>query len=169
MILQIIQTIWFFLPAGFANMFASLSKRINFLNYPINKKLFGSNKTYRGFLFGVLAAIIICFIQFLLYPYTKTIAITNYSNFILIGFLLGFGALLGDLIESFFKRRIKIKPGKSWPIFDQLDWIIGAIILSSLYIRLSATHIIIAIIFAIIIHPTFNLLGYNLRLQKNKF
>ena len=44
-------------------------------------------------------------------------------------FSLCFGALIGDIIESFFKRRIGKNRGEDWIIFDQLDFIIGALIL----------------------------------------
>ena len=163
------QTIWFFLPAGIANMSASLSKYIPFLDISISKKYLGKNKTYRGFLFGIIVAILVTYIQYLLYPNIKLIAITNYQNFIFLGFLQGFGALLGDSVESFFKRKKNIPPGKSWFPFDQIDWILGAIILSFLYIKLPISIIIVALIFAMIAHPLINLLGYTLKLQKNKF
>jgi CDP-2,3-bis-(O-geranylgeranyl)-sn-glycerol synthase len=42
------------------------------------------------------------------------------------GLLMGLGAGVGDLVKSFFKRRIDIEPGASWPVFDQLDFFIGA-------------------------------------------
>ena len=66
----IIQTFWLLLPAGFANMAPVLFKWIPLMNYPVdyNKKfrdkpVFGKNKTYRGFLFGILIAILVVFIQ----------------------------------------------------------------------------------------------------------
>ena len=42
---------------------------------------------------------------------------------------MGFGALFGDALKSFFKRQIGIRPGHSWMPFDQVDWIVGAVIL----------------------------------------
>ena len=44
----------------------------------------------------------------------------------LIGFLLGFGALLGDALGSFIKRRMGIGRGKPAPILDQIDFLIVA-------------------------------------------
>jgi CDP-2,3-bis-(O-geranylgeranyl)-sn-glycerol synthase len=43
--------------------------------------------------------------------------------------MLGLGALLGDAIESFFKRRNNVPPGESWFPFDQTDYIIGGLAL----------------------------------------
>ncbi|KAA0006124.1 MAG: CDP-archaeol synthase, partial [Thermoplasmata archaeon] len=40
-----------------------------------------------------------------------------------------FGALLGDIVESFFKRRVGKERGEDWIPFDQVDFLIGALIL----------------------------------------
>jgi len=129
---MIIKIMWFMMPAFFATMMPVFVRKSNFLNAPINKTIFGKNKTYRGFFFGIITSIIIIFLQMLLYqyPFFQGLSLIDYStsNFILIGFLMGFGALFGDLIKSFFKRRFNIKSGKSWVPFDQIDYVIGTIL-----------------------------------------
>jgi len=40
------------------------------------------------------------------------------------------GALLGDIVESFFKRRMGKERGEDWIPFDQLDFVVGALLLS---------------------------------------
>ena len=40
---------------------------------------------------------------------------------------ISFGALIGDIIESFFKRRIGKGRGEDWIPFDQIDFILGAL------------------------------------------
>ena len=47
-------------------------------------------------------------------------------------FSICFGALLGDIIESFFKRRIGKKRGEDWIPFDQIDFILGVFFFSFL-------------------------------------
>ena len=165
----ILKTIYFFLPAAFANMAPVLFKNINFLNKPINKRLFGSHKTYRGFFFGIILAIALSFIQLLLNNFNFSIIQYTATNFLLFGFLLGFGAMLGDLAKSFFKRRIGIKPGKSLILFDQLDWIIGAIILTFPIINYSLIQILSLLVIYGSLHPLINLLGYILKIKRNKF
>lgn len=174
----IIQTFWLLLPAGFANMAPVLFKWIPFINYPVdfnrkfrNKPIFGKNKTYRGFLFGILTAILIVFIQKNLYESTSSISLINYSeiNVFLLGFLMGFGALFGDLIESFFKRQIGIGPGKPWFPFDQTDWVIGSLIFSAFYIHIEIKIMVVSILLFGILHPIINLIGYYLGIKKNKF
>jgi len=43
-----------------------------------------------------------------------------------------FGALIGDIIKSFFKRRIGKKRGQDWIPFDQIDFILGVLFFSFL-------------------------------------
>ncbi|MGD2072618.1 MAG: CDP-archaeol synthase [Candidatus Thorarchaeota archaeon] len=176
--MEVLKTLYFFLPAGMANIVPALFKKARFLNYPIdfnfkiNKRpVIGSHKTYRGLFFGVLFAIITAGIQFLVGGCYPSLSIVEYTqtNFLVIGFLLGFGALFGDLVKSFFKRRVRIEPGKPWWGFDQTDWIIGAIILSSIIIKYSLIQIISLVIFYGIMHLIINLLGWELKIKKNKF
>ena len=105
----ILKCIYLMLPAYFANMSPVIFKKINFLDYPVdfNKKIsgqpiFGRNKTFRGFFFGVISAIVIAYLQFLLYnaDFFNKLSFTDYNNWILFGFLMGFGALAGDLAKS---------------------------------------------------------------------
>jgi len=172
----LLQAIWLFLPAGIANMAPVLFKWMPFLNYPIDcnlkfrgKPLFGRNKTWRGLIVGTITATIFVYIQSLLQPLIPSWYIFDYSSIsiILLGVLLGAGALVGDFIESFFKRQNNIGPGKSWPVFDQLDWIIGATIFTLFYQPLNIWIIVWALIIFGVLHPLCNILGYLLKLKKN--
>ena len=111
----ILKSMYLMLPAYFANMAPVIVKKINIFDYPVdfNKKfgkkpLFGKHKTFRGFIFGIVFAITIAYVQFRLAEADSfwSISILDYEKWLLIGFLMGFGALSGDLIKSFFKRRI---------------------------------------------------------------
>jgi len=165
----ILEIIWFFLPAYAANMAASIFK-LKFLNFPISEKIFGSHKTYRGFLIGLISALIIVSIQKLLFSFDffQKISYLNYAkNFLLIGFLLGSGALFGDLIKSFFKRRLKIPPGEKWIPFDQIDYTLGALIFISFLWRPSLIFILSAIILNFFLHILINHLGFWLGIRKS--
>jgi Putative integral membrane protein DUF46. len=48
-----------------------------------------------------------------------------YSNY-LEGLLIVSGALVGDIVGSFVKRRLKIRQGDSLPVFDQIGFIVFA-------------------------------------------
>jgi CDP-2,3-bis-(O-geranylgeranyl)-sn-glycerol synthase len=169
------------LPAGLSNMVPVFFRRINFLNYRVDfgkswrgRPLFGTNKTLRGLFFGTLSSILLVGLQTLLYlnyGYFRSISFIDYSqhSFILIGFLLGFGALFGDLVESFFKRRFRIKPGKRWFPWDQLDFLIGSLIFLSFTYIPSWQALVLIIIAGPILHVTFKHLGYYLRINKEKW
>jgi len=154
------ESIWFMLPAYAATIVPFYARKINFLNYPINKKLFGQNKTYRGLFFGIAWAIFIAYLQVELYTkyfVVKALSIVLYDriNYFLFGFLLGFGALFGDLVKSFFKRRLNIKEGKSWFPFDNIDYAIGALAFVSFVYVPPIEHIIIVVILSGLLHFLF--------------
>lgn len=135
-----------FFPAMAANAFPVILGKISYFKKPINKKSFGSNKTWKGFIFGILIGgfsgyCIEVLSKILHYPITMNLYL---------GLLLGFGTLLGDLVKSFFKRRVGIKPGNNWFPFDQIDWIIGAYIFT--FPLFSFTEFIILLILATILH-----------------
>jgi len=176
----ILECLWFLVPAGLANMAPVLVKRrFGFLAIPIDfnrtlkgKPIFGKNKTWRGLILGILAGVGGFAVQKWLYQFLffKRISLIDYNHFgLMLGFLLGLGAIVGDLMESFFKRRINISPGQTWFPFDQIDWILGSLAFSSIlyFPSFSALFIIISLGFGL--HPIANYTGYLLRIKKNKF
>ena len=176
--LLILQCFYFMLPAYFANMAPVIVKKINILNLPIdfnkkisNKPLFGKNKTFRGLVFGVLFAIIIAYIQFIFYNnnFLSDFALTDYSNWLLLGFLMGFGAIFGDLVKSFVKRRLNYEPGKPFVPWDQTDFVIGALIFVFPLVTLSISKIIIIIILSFVLHIIVNHLAFYTGVRKEKW
>ena len=167
------------LPAYFANMapiivkdaFKSLKIPIDFNKKIKNKPIFGKNKTFRGLFFGVIFAVIIAYLQFLLYKNNifVNISIADYSNWLLIGFLMGFGAIFGDLIESFIKRRMNYDPGKSFVPFDQLDFVIGALIFIYPLVALSLSKIIIILLLSFVLHIIVNHIAYYIKLRREQW
>ncbi len=147
-----------------------LFKKVPILAYPIDcgvtfcgKRVLGTNKTWRGLLAGIIMATLFVYLQ-------KWLNIVDYSeiNPLILGPLLGAGALVGDAVESFFKRQRGIKPGHSWIPFDQTDWIIGAVIFAEIYIKIGLTDALIVIVIAGLLHPLANIISFALKLQKVK-
>ena len=54
-----------------------------------------------------------------------------------IGFIMGFGAILGDAIGSFTKRRINLKSGAPFPIVDQVGFVVTSFLLIDIFVNLS--------------------------------
>jgi CDP-2,3-bis-(O-geranylgeranyl)-sn-glycerol synthase len=176
--LFIIQAVWFLLPAYLANTIPVFVRKLKILDQPVDfnikfrkKPLFGKNKTFRGFFFGTSAGIITVVFQAAIYDdsaWIRSISLINYNDqsAVFLGFLLGFGALLGDLIESFFKRRVNIAPGQSWIFFDQSDYVIGAFALSAIIVNVKLEVMIAGIIISIVLHFISNVIGYYIGVRE---
>lgn len=132
--------IFFLIPAYVANMMPVIFMRSDFLadaKLPVDagkrlfgRRLFGKSKTWRGILLGAIGGSVTSLTLLLLLIF---IGATNYGKswqdlmlYLFSGAIIGFGAMIGDLLKSFFKRRVGIDSGKPWPIFDQIDFVIGA-------------------------------------------
>ena len=97
----ILPALYFMLPAYIANALPVISKKLNilrFLAFPVdggkklgNKSLFGKSKTVRGFVVGIIGALVIAYLQYLLtaVSFFNEISLVNYSlNFSLVRLLL---------------------------------------------------------------------------------
>lgn len=172
----IIKSIYFMMPAYFANMApVIMKKRLRSLAIPIDadkkwngKPLFGKNKTWRGLIFGIIFGIIIAFIQFRL---NLSISIVDYSQWFFIGALLGFGAIFGDLIESMVKRQLDRKPGQPFIPWDQIDFVLGGLIFSGIFIpgELRLKVIIALIILSPLLHIIVNHMAFYLHIRNEKW
>lgn len=128
-----LNVIIFFLPAGVANATPVVANRIPIIKHwktPMDfglklggKRLLGNNKTWRG----VLTGSTIAGITALLVSQWAHYDISGLATFGL-GFLMGFGALFGDAVESAIKRQRGIPAGHSWFPFDQIDYILGGLL-----------------------------------------
>ena len=163
MIVKLILTsIYFFLPGYFANMAPIFAKRLKFLHIPIHARVFGSNKTWRGIIAATLMGGFIFWIQKILFLRGfREFALIDYGDFsILLGFLLGFGAILGDLVKSYYKRKQNIAPGNPWYVFDQMDFIIGGLLFSFFVYVPSAEVALTLLIVSPLLHIITNHLAY---------
>ena len=140
----ILQALWIILPAYVANGMAVLvggGTPIDFgKNWKDGKRILGDGKTWRGLFagaflgmtagFGLSVAAI--YINMSEYSY---LGLSDFTGFPLMIPIIGsicFGALLGDIIKSFFKRRIGKKRGEDWIPFDQIDLVLGVLFFSFL-------------------------------------
>ena len=180
MLITLIQALFFFLPGYFANAAPVIFKRFfkGFLKKTIfgKKKLwkepvFGNGKTYGGFFTGIIAGILTAFAQKLIYDYFPLshwlyLLDYNFEKSLTLGFLMGSGALLGDLVKSFFKRRLHIKQGRPFIPFDQLDFLIGGILLATFVYIPAFQHLVWLFLITPWLHFATNLSAYFLKLKK---
>ena len=126
------------------------------------KPIFGAHKTIRGFFSGLLVGTLVGVLQNLL----SSFEIVPFEYPILFGFTTSLGALIGDLFESFIKRRLNLKPGALFPIVDQLDFIIGSLLFSLFILPPSLITIILIVIITPPIHLLTNFIAYQIGIKK---
>jgi len=155
LIAKIVSTIILFLPSYVANS----SPVVLGGGPPVDggalwtdgKPILGANKTIRGTITGVLAGTIVGLIQ---------------GNLIG-GFAQSAGAMLGDLLSSFYKRRRDYAPGSSMPIIDQLDFISLAVALSYPFQQTDLLSVAVIMVVTVPIHYAVNYIAWLVKLKKN--
>jgi CDP-2,3-bis-(O-geranylgeranyl)-sn-glycerol synthase len=121
------------------------------------RRIFGTNKTVKGFVYGLLLGSVAAVAEAILF---------RNDLLVLVGVLASLGALLGDLFGAFVKRRLDIPPGHPLPVVDQLDFILGALVLASPLLNVTLGAILILVIATVPIHLFSNAVAYVLRLKK---
>ena len=125
--LRITQLMYFMAPAYVANMVPPFLKYWKGWNPPINRRWLGSHKTVLGFAAGVLGAVLTAALQAHLGWWADAVAVSE--SWLGLGVRFGIGAMAGDAVKSFFKRRASVPAGARWVPFDQIDFVVGALVL----------------------------------------
>jgi len=125
------------------------------------KRLLGDGKTVKGtcsgLIFGFIAALTVG-LTYLSLSADSTLALPGY---IAIGFCSAVGAIGGDLLGSFIKRRMGLPPGSPAPFIDQFDFILMALLLTFLVNQ--ALHLLdfnfILVVSVLVFTPFAHLIG----------
>jgi CDP-2,3-bis-(O-geranylgeranyl)-sn-glycerol synthase len=166
--LLIFDALKFIFPAYCANgtpVLAGGGKKMDFgKNFIDGKRIFGNNKTFRGFFFGWAVGFAVGLAEG---------AVFGFDNYpVLFSLLIPLGALLGDLTGAFIKRRLNIAPGGLLPVVDQIDFVVGAVVfaLPLMLIGWQGLSWQVAVTVLLItppIHLFTNYIAYKLKLKKN--
>lgn len=185
---SIVIGLWVMLPAYLPNSFAAIFGG----GRPIDggktmkdgRRVLGDGKTWRGFFAGIFLGFLTGMTEIFLlsrgfhffgirlpgfsasgipeaFDLSAAVAILS----------LSLGALLGDMVFSFIKRRMNIQRGKALPLADQYDFLIGAFLLTALtsWSWLSGTldglTVIVILIMTPILHLSTNVVGYFLGIK----
>ncbi len=176
MLEYIIFALWFFLPAGVANVvpiFAAKLSPLQQFDAPMDfgkswrgKRIFGAHKTWRGLIAGIIfATVALAMQQYLVRElgwfshFSDRVDYTTLPTLV-VGPLFAIGALGGDALESFFKRQFDIKPGDGWFPFDQTDYIIGGAIATLPFVNLSLLQYLWLLLIWVLIHIASTVIGY---------
>lgn len=123
---RLLQLLYFMAPAYVANMAPPFVRYWKGWNRPIHARALGDHKTIVGYALGVLAAIAATAAQAAI---SAPFALVDYGYWPWLGLAFGVGAMTGDSLKSYFKRRRGLQPGARWVPFDQLDFALGALLL----------------------------------------
>lgn len=120
--------------------------------------VFGSHKTIRGTIAGIFVGTLVglgeSFVD---------------SRLAFAGFMIAVGAVLGDLFGAFVKRRLKVEPGRSFPILDQLDFILGSVLFGYPFFQVGLASIVLVVVVTPPIHLATNYGAYLLGIKKTRW
>lgn len=182
-LIYILSCLYFFLPAYFTNMtpplvkkaglFGFLDKEIDFGKKFLGQPIFGKHKSWRGAILGILVGFLVSLIQGYLYqfPAIQKISLLDYRqiNIFLFGFLISTGAVFGDLVFAFIKRRLKMEPGSPFIPFDQTNYLIGAAFFLTPIFKIEIMVWLTLFILTFLLHIIVNRIGYYLKIHSAKW
>jgi len=169
-IIDVGYALWFIFPAYCANavpvIFGGRHPLDAGRTFFDGKPILGSHKTLRGFFSGLLVGTLVGFLQTLLFQHVLFQYDVQFRYDVLLGFMISLGALVGDLVESFIKRRLDLPPGSALPIADQLDFVAGAFLFSLPVSPPSLLTVLIILVITPSIHFLTNLLASLLGIKR---
>lgn len=168
MVTEIADALLFIMPAYFANSAPvvlgggrplDLGKSM-----PDGRRVFGAGKTVRGAVLAVIVGTAVALVvatiasNFSFFPLASTLTVE-------LGFLLALGTVAGDVLGSFIKRRVGMKRGAPFPVLDQMGFVVVALLFASASASISLFPLAIILIATPIIHVSFNVIAYLLKLK----
>ena len=166
----VIVAIWLMLPAYITNASAAFFGGKTPIDSGISwgkNRLLGEGKTYEGLLKGFS-----CGFLFGIFQHLFSSSFGLFPFFLITLFCLSAGAMLGDILASFIKRRFGLKRGAPFPLVDQLDFVGGAWLLLFLLARdwfseaFSLDVIVAVIIITPLLHLLTNYIGFKIGRKK---
>jgi len=176
LISETVRAFWILFPAYAANCFPPFVKYLkkrHYMDFGKNlngKRIFGEGKTWEGFSIGIVAGFLVGLLEAYLFPslnaYAMQFGTTLPTMNVLIAFLIPVGALVGDLVKSFIKRRLGIERGAKFLFFDQLDLIVGTIAFTFMFIDYTLLMVVIMFVATYLIHRASSIIGYKLKVKR---
>ncbi len=173
------------IPVYIANAFATLPKGrgppMDFgRTWPRDgRRVLGSSKTWSGFLFAGFATIpfglFLAWLILVAPPVWQVVPqlAPNLWAAVPLSAMLSFGAMTGDALGSFVKRRLNVPSGARTFLLDQLPFVLVPIGLGLVFYRPlfwgvfgSVVAVLWLLFFTLVLHAAFNWVGFKLGLKK---
>ena len=133
-----------------------------------NKRIIGNGVSWKGTFFGLFCGTITAILEGIIFNLNivGTIAFNfNVFEWGIVGLLLSAGALFGDAIGSFIKRRIGLAQGRPAPILDQLGFIVFALLFVYPFAPVPYDIGIFLLVITPMIHLSANIIAYKLGIK----
>ncbi len=159
---------------GVLHMVAVKKDWLPFLKIPVSQRLFGKNKTIRGFILMPLFSVPGAYLAYaLLGGYERLTVNIRETPWLVFGLVVGFCYVLSELPNSFVKRRMGIAPGESptkgrflMTMVDNLDSSIGGGILFYFYFKAPLLTALAVVVLGPLVSFIIKRLLYLLKLKK---
>lgn len=164
---RFVELVVLMLPAYAANMAPPFVRFWPARNRPISERWLGTHKTIMGIVFAIVAAIVMALILSQLQRNPGwNLELIDDGAWVSLGLQLGSAAMAGDLIKSFFKRRLNIAPGAPWIPFDQLDFVVAALVVLSFWTSLSIADVVVVLAFSFVADISVNQIAFRLHIRR---
>jgi len=179
----LIQSFWLILPAytpnSFAVIFGGGAPVDGGKMHADGRRIFGDGKTWRGLISGIICGILVGSLQIWIemqIDYANFIGFGPDSTGFIIIILLPVGAMVGDLLGSYVKRRMDKPRGAKLSVLDQFDFLIIAWIFVLIFnwqwfferyiYDIHIFGLIFIIVLTLLLHRFTNIIGYKLGKKK---
>ncbi|MGA7845602.1 MAG: CDP-archaeol synthase [Thermoplasmata archaeon] len=180
----LIRVLWVLTPVYAANALATLPRGrgppMDFgQNWFDGRRILGSSKTWSGFLFGTFVAVPIVLLQawLILIAPPNLQLVPHYGPTVVaalpVAFLLTGGALTGDAVGSFIKRRLGYGSGARVLGLDQLPFVLfpiglGLVLYRSIFVTtfFSFEALLWVLLLTVGFHILFNWIGFKIGTKK---
>ena len=142
------------------------------------RRILGASKTWRGVWMFALGCSLGYALQAALLGDTHSLTVTGLAHYgvagnAAIGFLVGLGAMLSELPNSFAKRRLGIEPGESgfglaaafFRFLDQVDVLAGAWLVLALFVPIRPLAVLWSLVIVFVAHQLLTRAGHALGMR----
>ncbi|MFA9417711.1 CDP-2,3-bis-(O-geranylgeranyl)-sn-glycerol synthase [Natrinema sp. HArc-T2] len=137
-----------------------------------DRRVLGDGKTWRGTAMGIVAGVALAVVLTVIEPTVSDalgFAVPRFEPLAALG--LAGGAMFGDILASFLKRRSGRQRGAMFPGLDQLDFVVVSLPLTALLATdwfltwFTLEVILVVVVVTPILHVTTNVIAYKLGLK----